>query len=115
MEGQMQLKRTEHHLLKRSESRLPARSGYIAWSQVIELTGIHPWSLGELIEMGWIEPVLTEEREYLFHPADVYRLRKFERIFRDLEVSSLGASIIVDLLERIEHLEKRVSELSRLL
>jgi DNA-binding transcriptional MerR regulator len=96
-------------------AEVPVRSGHITWTEVIELTGLHPSTLGELIDLGWISPVVTKGETFLFRPGDVYRLRKLDRIVRDFELPLVGASIIVDLLERIEYLENKVRELSRLL
>lgn len=94
---------------------VPARSERLSFAQLQELTGLHPTVVGELIELGWITPEHTTADAYLFRARDVYRLRKLDRIQRDFELPLLGASIVVDLLERIEHLEGRVNELSRLL
>lgn len=94
--------------------KAPARSSSIAWAEIIELTGLHPSILGELIEIGWISPVRTMSDNYLFTARDVYRLRKLDRICRDFELNPVGAGIIVDLLDRIEHLEGKVRELNRL-
>lgn len=96
-------------------AEVPARSGHITWTEIIELTGLHPSTLGELIELGWITPVVIRDETFLFRPKDVYRLRKLDRIARDFELPLLGASIIVDLLERIEYLENKVRGLDRLL
>ncbi|WP_027183512.1 chaperone modulator CbpM [Desulfovibrio inopinatus] len=96
-------------------SGLPTKSELIAWSQFLDQTGIHPSVLGHLIELGWISPVRAGEEQYLFRAKDVYRLRKLDRISRDLDISVEGASIIVDLIERIEHLENKVRDLQRLL
>jgi len=101
--------------IKRFAGGPPVRSELISWAEFIELTGLHPSRVGELIELGWIEPRMTSEDRYLFRVRDVYRLRKLERICRDFELSSIGGTIIVDLLERIEGLEKAVRELEDLL
>lgn len=94
---------------------VPARSERISFAQLQELTGLHPTVVGELIELGWITPERTTTEAYLFRSKDVYRLRKLERISRDFELPLLGASIVVDLLERIDYLETKVRELHRLL
>ena len=96
-------------------SELPVKSELIVWSEFLELTGVTPSLLGELIELGWIEPRKTVQEQYLFRSRDVYRLRRLHRICRDLEINFEGASIIVDLLERVEHLEQKVEELKKLL
>ena len=91
------------------------KSKMIAWTQFMELTGLHPSFVGELIELGWLAPQLTQGSEYLFKHRDVYRVKKLSRLCKDLDISMEGGSIIVDLLERIELLEKRVRELEQLI
>lgn len=97
------------------KSGLPERSDYIAWFEFVQMCDIHPSRLGELIEMGWLTPVLTSGDEYLFRVRDVYRVSKLVRLCRDFDMGCLAASIIVDLLQRIEDLENKVAQLSRLL
>lgn len=94
---------------------VPARSERLSFAQLQELTGLDPTVVGELIELGWITPEHTTADTYLFRARDLYRLRKLDRIRRDFDLPLLGASIVVDLLERIEHLENKVREMSRLL
>jgi chaperone modulatory protein CbpM len=94
---------------------VPARSERLSFAQLQELTGLHPTVVGELIELGWITPERTTAEAYLFRSKDLYRLRKLDRIRRDFELPLLGASIVVDLLERIDYLENKVKELHRLL
>ena len=44
----------------------------------------------------------------MFRDADIYRVRKLERICCDFELPVVGGTIIVDLLERIDVLERTV-------
>lgn len=94
---------------------LPERSELVAWAQLVELTSIEPACMGELVDMGWVEPVRTRAEGYLFHLRDVYRIQKLLRLAKDLEISVAASSIVVDLLARIEELENEVAELRRLL
>ena len=71
--------------------------------------------MAELLEMGWVDPVRTGAEEYLFRSRDVYRIQKLMRLCRDLEIPFGAGSIIVDLLERVERLEREISELKQLL
>jgi chaperone modulatory protein CbpM len=100
------------------QAHLPGRSQYLVRTEFMELTGIHPTRIGELIEMGWIETHRaggSGETEFLFREVDIYRVRKLERICADFELSVLGGVIVVDLLDRIDALEKKVRELNGLL
>lgn len=94
-----------------SRASAPAVSEYFVWSQAVELTGVEPRRLAELIHMGWIEPVVTVQRQYLFTRTDLARLARFERVRREFEASSLAGSLIIDLVERIDRLEKRLKRL----
>ncbi len=96
------------------DANTPMRSDLIPWVEFQEVTGCHPSLLGELIEMGWLEPRQAATEAYLFRVRDIYRVRKLERLCKDFELTSLGASIIVDLLERIDALEQKVRDLERL-
>jgi chaperone modulatory protein CbpM len=91
----------------------PVKSELISFAQIVEFTGVHPARLGELIEFGFVSPATTRGGNFLFNTRDIYRLRKFERLARDLELPLYGVGIIVELIERIEHLETKVRELEQ--
>lgn len=110
----MSTKQLQDMLLKLPGLNLPEKSEYVAWAQLVEFTAITPSGMAELVELGWIEPAKTSNDEYLFSLRDVYRIQKLLRLCNDLEVTTQGGSIIVDLLERIEELEAEVEGLRRL-
>ena len=90
---------------------LPAPSTVMVWEEFIQITGVHPERLQELLALGWIETRGSAAQQYLFRDADIYRVRKLERICCDFELPVLGGTIIVDLLERIDSLERMVQRL----
>lgn len=98
--------------LLQNKQEAPIRSTLIVWAEFIDLAGTTPDRVTELVDMGWLTPTRTANAVFLFRPADVYRLRKLERLCADFELHTLGGSIVVDLLERIESLESRIRELS---
>lgn len=90
----------------KKNSELPTHSEYMAWAEFVELTGVHPDRLTEVVEMGWVEARRTGDASHLFRSVDIYRVRKLERICCDFELPAVGGTIIVDLLQRIAILER---------
>lgn len=86
----------------------------ITLTQLVEISGSDKALLVELVELGWVHPA-RQDAEYLFAERDVYRVRKALRLMQDFELTPVGGSIIVDLLERIEELEREVAGLRKLL
>lgn len=87
---------------------LPVTSTVMVWEEFVQVTGIAPERLQELLALGWIEVRSNAAQRHLFRDADIYRVRKLERICCDFELPVLGGTIIVDLLERIDALEQTV-------
>lgn len=100
--------------MARKDNTLPKTSRYIAVEEFIDLTGISPEHLNEIISLGWIEATTSATQARIFHDTDVYRVRKLERICCDLEIPVIGGTIIVDLLEKVDMLERMVRELHNL-
>ena len=94
-------------MTKKSPS-LPAPSTVMAWEEFVEITGVAPDRLQELLALGWIETRTSATRIRMFRDADIYRVRQLERICCDFELPVVGGTIIVDLLERIDVLERTV-------
>ncbi len=101
--------------IKAKESALPDRSVYVAFEELVVICDSTPDRLNELLDLGWLSPVTTANKESLFRSDDVYKVRKLERICADFEIPTLGGTIIVDLLARIQRLESRVHDLQDLL
>lgn len=90
------------------ESGLPVTSKRIGTREFLELTGLTEDGLMELVRLEWIVPARTAQEEFLFVDVDVVRVRKYRRLCADFELSPVAGVIIVDLLERIDHLEERL-------
>lgn len=86
----------------------------MALEEFVEITGISPEHLQEIISLGWIDARTSAAQTAMFRDADIYRVRKLERICCDFELPVIGGTIIVDLLERIDRLERMVRELNNL-
>lgn len=93
---------------------LPYPSEVLALDEFIEITGVSPEHLQELVALGWIDARISAAKHQMFKDSDIYRVRKLERICCDFELPVIGGTIIVDLLDRIDRLERMVRELNDL-
>ena len=89
-------------LLQRAQER-------VSYEECARALGISQAALVRLIRLGVVEPAGPGTRELT--AATVYRLARLLRLQRDLEVDEIGAAIIVDLLERMETLEREIVRL----
>ena len=93
---------------------MPTPSDVMAVEEFIDITGISPEHLQEIVALGWIEARTSATEAQMFRDIDIYRVRKLERICCDFELPVIGGTIIVDLLERIDRLERLVQGLNNL-
>lgn len=69
--------------------------------------GLSPARLARLVRLGLIESSGPEP--YAFTAATAVRLRRMLRLRRDLHVNLHGAAIIMDLVERLDDLERELA------
>lgn len=103
------------YMVQKDSERSLIRSNLIHWSQFVQRTGVCPYRLSELVEMGWVDAVRLSSDNYHFPEREVFRVQKLMRICRDFELPTIGGAIIVDLLERIEAMEKEIAQLRSLI
>jgi hypothetical protein len=66
-----------------------------------------------LAERGLIDTVDSDANEPLVPRRVVIQLRRMQRLRRDLGVNYAGAAVILDLVERIEQLNRDLAEMQR--
>jgi chaperone modulatory protein CbpM len=78
-----------------------------------EALGARPAQLARLVRLGLLEAINGAFDQPLLTTRALLRLRRMQRLRRDLGVNFSGACIILDLVERIECLNREVAELRR--
>ncbi|TDT44025.1 MerR family transcriptional regulator [Halospina denitrificans] len=68
----------------------------------------------ELVEFGIVQPRRGRTpREWVFAGEDLVRVKKAERLRRDLEVNLPGVALSLDLIEEVRALRRQVEDLQR--
>jgi len=80
---------------------------------VAEIIGARRSLVARLAEQGLIETQTSETGELLLRGNVILRLRRMQRLRRDLGVNFAGAAIILDLVERIQQINSELVEMHR--
>lgn len=83
----------------------------LSTDEVADRCGLHPSLVQRLVALGLIEPL--DGRTDRFSPDVTLRLQRALRLRRDLGLSYNGAALVLELLDRIENLERRLEQYER--
>jgi len=76
-------------------------------SEISRFAGLHPMMVQKLFDLGLIDPSV-EKPDLLFEETVLTRIDKIMRLKNDLGVNLAGCGLVLDLLERINALERRL-------
>ncbi len=80
-------------------------------SVAARMCGLHPQTLRLYERLGLIQPHRVGNRKRLYSEADIARLRRIQRLTQQMGVNLAGVEIILRLLDRIEQMNREMSEL----
>lgn len=83
----------------------------LSTEEVAARCGLHPALVERLVALGLIEPM--EDKSNRFPPDVTLRLQRAMRLRRDLGLSYNGAALVLELLDRIDDLERRLEQYER--
>ncbi|MDY0039169.1 MAG: chaperone modulator CbpM [Desulforhabdus sp.] len=93
--------------LKRSAGFSP----YVSMSEVASRCGVHPDLIDRFIYLGLIDPIGREEDEFIFRSEVIPLVRKIIRLRNSLGINYAGIGLVLELLKRVEELERRIEQL----
>ena len=75
--------------------------------EISRFVEVHPMLIEKLFQLGLIDPQV-EEPELLFEDRVIAKIDKIMRLKNDLGVNFAGCGLVLDLLEKIAVLEKKL-------
>jgi chaperone modulatory protein CbpM len=82
----------------------------LTFDAVAEIVGARRSLVARLAQQGLIETI-DSKTEVLLPRRAIVQLRRMQRLHRDLGVNFAGAAIILDLVRRIEQLNRELAEM----
>ena len=79
--------------------------------RICEQCGIPEEEVTELMDEGIISPEATADDALYFSADTIGRIFKVKRLKRDLELNMAGVALAMNLLDRIEELERKIRRL----
>lgn len=89
----------------------PAALETFTLESLAEITGMPLQLLHLFVDHGLIEPVVQDKLELRFESACVTRLRVIGRLRRDLGINLPGIAAVLDLLDRVQSLQRELDSL----
>lgn len=94
--------------LKVYEGTLIEEEGPLDLIQLSERCMISENEIAELVYEGVIEPIRVREESWSFTTETLWRVKKVQRLRRDLDLNIPGVALTLQLLARIEELENMI-------
>ena len=89
----------------------PSR-GTLTLDELSRLVDLHPEMVLRLVDLGLVDPEVGEP-DWLFQDTAVPRIWKIRRLHRDLGINWAGIGVVLDLLDRIDDLEREIAWLRK--
>lgn len=96
--------------MKQNKNRPSDEPVYLI-SVAARMCGLHPQTLRLYERLGLIQPHRVGNSKRLYSEADIARLRRIQRLTQQLGVNLAGVDIILRLLDRIEQMNREITEL----
>lgn len=88
----------------------PPPGSLLTVDELSRLANVHPDMIQCFLDWGLVEPERTKP-EILFRDSVVPRIRRILRLRKELGINWAGIAVVLDLLDRIDALEREVERL----
>lgn len=92
------------------DKKAPSDEPVYLISVAARMCGLHPQTLRLYERLGLIQPHRVGNSKRLYSEADIARLRRIQRLTQQMGVNLAGVEIILRLLDRIEQMNREMSE-----
>ena len=106
------MKQTYYEIVHYQYEWHPESTNLITLQQLADLACVHPELVHLMVEWSLVDPARTDP-ELLFQETAVPRIWRIMRLKNDLGINWNGIGVILNLLERIDHLEREIRSLKR--
>ena len=79
-------------------------------SVAARLVDMHPQTLRYYERAGLLKPIRSSGKIRLYSHREIERLRKISRLTNELGVNLAGVEVIIDLTERLEKLQEKMTQ-----
>src|ERR1041385_69330 len=86
----------------------------LTFEMVADIVGARRSLVVRLVQQGLIDTVDDESGEQFLPRRTVIRLRRMQRLRRDLGVNFAGAAVILDLVNRLNEMNRELARLHQL-
>jgi DNA-binding transcriptional MerR regulator len=108
-----QISEVRRPMVEKTQSVISLRRAYSLFSvqDLARAASLHPRHLEKFVGFGLIEPAVRTRSGPLFPRSSLERLRRIDRLRRDLGINLAGIAAVLDMRDRIEGLQKEVERL----
>lgn len=85
--------------------------GIYVISVAAHMVGMHPQTLRMYEKAGLLSPKRTGGKSRRYSDEDIRRLREIQELTQEMGVNLAGARLIIEMRERLTHLEELVEEI----
>ena len=91
----------------RYHAQVPSREKFTL-DELSRSVDLHPEMVLRLVDLGLVDPEVGKP-EWLFQDTAVPRIWKIKRLHRDLGINWAGIGVVLDLLDRLDELEREIA------